>query len=237
MDRFLDVYTEEQLDLISKQLLFRGLSRDELTAFLRYADPMLLHIPQGEVIHSDHPAAEKIGLVFSGMVRVYHIDYEGILTVVRVLQPGDTIGTIFSLMGNNNKVYDAEAVKDTDALIMEPETLLETYPPLAAVQHRILRNLLDSQAHLYYILSRRLDILSQRSLRDKILRLLHYARDIFGADEFDVPYSRDEMASYLAVDRASLSRSLGALRKEGVIEFQKNHFVLLQPELTEPETE
>lgn len=237
MDRFLDIYTEEQLDLISGQLLFRGLSRDELTAFLSYADPKLLHIPQGEVMHSDHPAAEKIGLVFSGLVRVYHIDREGILTVVRVLQPGSTIGTIFSLAGNENKVYDAEAVKDTDALLMEPEKLMVTYPPLAVVQHRILRNLVDSQAHLYYILSRRLDILSQRSLRDKILRLLDYARDLYHVDEFDLPYSRDEMASYLAVDRASLSRSLGALKQEGVIDFHRNHFTVLQPQILDTETE
>ena len=46
--------------------------------------------------------------------------------------------------------------------------------------------------------------------------------------EVDLPFSRDELANYLAVDRASLSRALGELKKAGIIEFKKSHFKLIE---------
>ena len=47
-----------------------------------------------------------------------------------------------------------------------------------------------------------------------------------GAYEFDIPFSRQQLADYLAVERSGLSVELCKMRDEGLLEFHKSHFVL-----------
>ena len=43
---------------------------------------------------------------------------------------------------------------------------------------------------------------------------------------FSIPFNRQQLADYLAVDRSALSKELGKLRDAGVLTFSKNRFVL-----------
>ena len=49
-----------------------------------------------------------------------------------------------------------------------------------------------------------------------------------GKNEFDIPFDRQQLADYLCVDRSAMSAQLCALRDDGVLEFKKNHFILLR---------
>ena len=138
-----------------------------------------------------------------------------------------SVGTMQFMADYYNMLY--EVVADTPAkLVMgNPDDLLVTREGIASIQHRILANLLISQRQLFLSLSNHLVCLSQKNIRDKVLRYLQLCSEKEQAYEFDVPLSREDMAVYLAVDRASLSRSLSELRREGVLEFRKNHFKIL----------
>ena len=48
-----------------------------------------------------------------------------------------------------------------------------------------------------------------------------------GRDSFDIPFDRQELADYLEVERSGLSAEISKLKKEGIIDSQKNHFELL----------
>ena len=85
----------------------------------------------------------------------------------------------------------------------------------------------SSQRELFISMSEHVLCLSQKSIRDKILRYLKIQSERCRAYEFDIPFSREEFASYLAVDRASLSRSLSELKREGIIDFKKSRFRIL----------
>jgi CRP-like cAMP-binding protein len=47
-----------------------------------------------------------------------------------------------------------------------------------------------------------------------------------GRNAFDIPFDRQELADYLSVDRSAMSSELGKMRDEGLLEFDRNHFVL-----------
>ena len=47
-----------------------------------------------------------------------------------------------------------------------------------------------------------------------------------GGRDFDIPHNRQELAEYLCVDRSAMSSELSKMRAEGILDFQKNHFVL-----------
>ena len=69
-------------------------------------------------------------------------------------------------------------------------------------------------------------------LRDQLLFSGLTDHEIFMFIQYAKPYylslNRGELANYLAVDRASLSRALGELKKAGIIEFKKSHFKLIE---------
>ena len=77
-------------------------------------------------------------------------------------------------------------------------------------------------------MTRKVEHMSQRTLRDKVLSYLSSQAMITGSREFTIPYNRQQLAEYLSVDRSALSSELGKMKKEGILEFRKNWFRLLE---------
>ena len=78
-----------------------------------------------------------------------------------------------------------------------------------------------------YSLSRKLEHISGRTTRAKLLSYLSEQAERTGSSRFSIPFSRQELADYLAVDRSAMSAELGKLRREGILSFEKNRFELL----------
>ena len=76
------------------------------------------------------------------------------------------------------------------------------------------------------LLNDKIDIIGQKTTRDKILALLETHRK--GERVFSIPYSREEMAKFLHVDRSAMSRELCKMRDDGILRFNKNHFEILK---------
>jgi CRP-like cAMP-binding protein len=47
-----------------------------------------------------------------------------------------------------------------------------------------------------------------------------------GSCEFDIPFDRQQLADYLNLERTGMSKELGRMKREGLVEFRKNHFRL-----------
>lgn len=74
----------------------------------------------------------------------------------------------------------------------------------------------------------RLAILSQKGLRERILTYLRMQAAKRGVDTFAIPFSREELADFLCVNRSALSHELSLLQQEGVIRFRKNEFTVIR---------
>jgi len=71
------------------------------------------------------------------------------------------------------------------------------------------------------------------------LRIVPFSSDTSEAQrrsvyEFDIPFSRQQLADYLGVERSGLSVELGKMRDEGLLDFHKSHFLLKTPETDRP---
>ena len=228
MDKTNEILTEENIRLMKHHLLFSGLDDGELTAFLRHAKPDYIELEEGETLSLEPGSTRRLGVVIAGDVKVFSIDYDGNRTVINAIRGGaGSVGTMQFMMEYYNMLFEVVARERSRLLMLTPDALLIAEEPLSLIQHKIMVNLLASQRQLFINLSEHLVCLSQRNIRDKILRFLKIYSESAHSYEFDIHFSRDELAAYLAVDRASLSRSLGQLRQEGVIDFHKNHFKIL----------
>ena len=91
---------------------------------------------------------------------------------------------------------------------------------------KLLRNLFAITSAKNRYLAEKLSHMSKRSTREKLLSYLSALSKHLGTAEFDLPYNRQQLADYLSVDRSALSGELSKMRKDGLIEFHKNHFEL-----------
>ena len=112
------------------------------------------------------------------------------------------------------------------ALFLNVKRILNVCPSACAHHSRIIRNLLSELAEKNLRFNEKLTHMGQRTTRSKIMSYLSSEAQRLGKYEFDIPFSRQQLADYLAVERSGLSLELGKMRSEGLLGFHKSHFVL-----------
>ena len=111
-------------------------------------------------------------------------------------------------------------------LFLNVKRILTTCPSTCSHHNRMIRNLLSELAEKNLRLNEKITHLGQRSRRAKILSYLSAEAQRHGSAEFDIAFSRQQLADYLSVDRSGLSMELSRMQEEGLLEYRKNHFVL-----------
>ena len=70
----------------------------------------------------------------------------------------------------------------------------------------------------------KIEIISKRSTREKLMAYLSVQAKKANSNRFEIPFDRQELADYLEVDRSGLSAEIGKMKKEGLIDCEKNRF-------------
>jgi CRP-like cAMP-binding protein len=92
----------------------------------------------------------------------------------------------------------------------------------------MIRNMLHSVAQSNLQLNQKIEILSKRTTREKVMAYLLSEAKIQGSDDFTIPYDRQELADFLGVERSAMSAVIGKLRDEGYIKVNRRHFQLIR---------
>ena len=217
----------ENLELIKAHPLFAGLGEDEIKEFIEFSKPSIIDIEPGRPLLLTTDADKKFGVIIKGGITIFATDCEGNRAVINTLKDHGSLGPLLFMVHYYNLVFELSADVPSRAVLFDPHFLSGTCREIAATQHRLTINLLEYSRGLFISISEHLLCLSQKSIRDKVLRFLFFRCEAEHTYEFDIRLSREEMADYLAVDRASLSRTLGELKRDGIIDFRKKHFKIL----------
>ena len=227
MDKFIRQISEANFGLLGNQILFSGLDKQEISMFIKYAAPTYLSIEEGQSFSLPSEYMHMICLVLSGNISIFSVNYDGSRSVIKYIPHGESGGTIYSMLEYYNTIFELKAKKNSEIVLINPDKIFIADQNLCAIQHKIAVNLIAVQKRVLIEISEHLACLSQRSIKDKILKFLQISCEKAHSYELDLPFSREELANYLAVDRASLSRSLSELKKENIINYRKNHIVVI----------
>ena len=219
-----------QIDSLMDKTLFHGMRRGEICAFLEYAKPTCVKLYEGQTLTAGKNYYNVLGLLVAGVVHVNSVDYDGTKTMLRAISAQGTSDMFYSSSDYQNRLIELSAFTDAEIMMFPPESVLEADESVLLVQHKVLVNMIQTQRELFHDIKKKVEVLSQRTVRDKILRILHWCSEEERCYEFTVPFTREGLAYFLAVDRASLSRSLSALKREGVIDFHRNKFRIITTE-------
>lgn len=217
---------EEFLPVIASSPLFSGVSENELTAMLSCLGTRTERFPKDAFLLRAGDMADSVGLVLSGSVLVIQEDVWGNRNILSKVGPGQTFAVAFACAPGSALNVSVSAETPTTAMFLNVKRVLNLCPSACEHHSRIIRNLLSELAEKNLRFSEKLTHMGQRTTRAKLLSYFSAEAQKRGTYEFDVPFSRQQLADYLAVERSGLSLELGKLRDEGLIEFHKSHFVL-----------
>ena len=189
-----------------------------------YDNPLFSLLGQKEKEKVFPDAEESIRSYGKGDV-VFHVgdDASAIGFVISGFGAGDIFAESYVLTGNELTVSVVSSTESKIALIPWKEVMERAGDE---VKGKILSALTQILAHKNRLLSSRIFITSEKSIRDKVLAFLSYQSLINSSLSFSIPFDREELSSFLGVDRSALSRELGKMRNEGLLEYRKNHFTL-----------
>ena len=212
--------------------LFRGIPREDLPGLLEGLDAREHRYGRGETVLRRGERADRMGLVLSGTLHIVKEDFWGSRTIVGLARPGEVFAESYACLEGEPLEVSVLAAEAAEALFLNSGRTLPDDLPGAAI---FTRNLLTMLAGRNLALTRKIGHMARRTTRDKLISYLSAQALQEGRSEFDIPldrqqlgFTRQRLADYLAVDRSSMSTTLGRLRDEGVLTFRKNHFHLLR---------
>ena len=212
--------------VLSASPLFSGISEAEVTAMLACLRAETKAFPKDAFLLRAGDTAGAIGLVLSGSVLIVQEDIWGNRNILSKAAPGQTFAAAFACAPGAALNASVVAEQPVTVLFLDVQRILNVCPSACAHHSRIIRNLLRELAEKNLRFSEKLTHMGQRTTRAKLLSYLSAEAQRLGAYEFDIPFSRQQLADYLGVERSGLSLELGKLQREGLLDFHKSHFRL-----------
>ncbi len=213
---------ENFFNILKKCPLFYGAGDSELEHIAKLAGTRIIDVKKNQTILSEGEPAELLGIVLAGTVRIVREDYYGNRSILAELSPTDIFAESFVCTGAARLPVSAVAAENGSVMLLDGKKIIEN--------GRIAANLLKITAEKNLILNRKIDIISKRTIREKLMTYLMYTAKESGSAEFTVPYDRQALADYLETERSALSAEISRLKREGVIECDRSRFRLLDAE-------
>lgn len=213
-------------DVLKRCSLFVGISEKDMESLLSCLDAREIDVKKGDVIFHAGDRPDYIGIVLQGNAHVVQEDYWGNRTILTDIQEGDLFGEAFSCAEVAVLPVSVLAQEEGVFLLVDSKRILTVCSSACAFHARLIRNLMKIIANKNIMLTRKMEHITKRTTRDKVLSYLSACAIAKGSNSFTISFNRQEFADYLSVERSALSNTLCKMRDDGMIEFEKNKFML-----------
>ena len=207
--------------------LLKDLGEDGFARICECMNAKELHLRNKETFIAESDPCNRIGIVVTGAVRLTRQRLDGGRNVLETILPNDTFGATYVFRDVPTMGISMSAVGETQVILLEIEKITRPCHKVCAAHLQFVRNLLAVMSQKTFALKQKLRILSQRTIRARLMLFLQIRAKRAKSNEFEIPFDRQALADYLCVDRSALSAELSKLRKERKVESVKNHFKLL----------
>lgn len=214
------------LEVLKKCPLFFGIEEENLTSMLGCIKGQIMNYEKGQYIFSEGNTPNGIGIVLDGKVQIIRLDYYGNRSIVAEIEKAQLFGESFACAQVERLPVSAVATENTCVMLMDVFRVVNHCSCACDFHNRLIRNLLKAVSNKNLTLNKKIEVISKRTTREKLLTYLLLQAKEKGSNSFDIPYDRQGLADYLEVDRSGLSAEIGKLRKEGILDSKNKHFVL-----------
>lgn len=215
------------LDVLQKCPLFAQIEEENLLRMLVCLGARVASFDKKYTIIAEGNPAKYIGIVLSGSVQIVRIDYYGNRSILSEIGVSEVFAEAFACAEVPSIPVTVIANEPCDIMLIDCGHILHTCSNNCGFHQQLIFNLMKDLATKTIMFHQKIEITSKRSTREKLLTYLMFQAQKAGKNRFRIPFDRQELADYLEVDRSGLSAEISKLRKEGVLESDRNEFILL----------
>ena len=217
----------KEMAILQNSVLFKKNTPQEIEAMLNCLQYTLKKYPKETFIFQAGDKISKIGIVLAGEAHVIKEDYWGNRTIYARIGVGDNFGEVYASEGMGAMEVSVMVPCATTIMFLDMQRILHTCSNNCTFHNHLIYNLVELLSEKNLFLTKKLGYLAKRSTREKLLAYLSDEAIKNGGPDFTIPFNRQQLADYLAVDRSAMSSELGKLQKRKIIKFEKNTFHLL----------
>lgn len=215
-----------KMDALGVCQLFQGIPDEERSSLLSCLQALKKEYKRGEILVHTGQTISRFGILISGCLHIIKEDHRGNTAILAQISPGELFGEAFVCAASSFTVT-VSAEEDSFVLWLEYSKILFPCSKNCKTHRELISNLVRILSQRNIFLTGRVEHLSQRTLREKVLSYLEELSRQQNSRDIMVPLNRQAMADYLGADRSALSAVLSAMARDGMIIYQKNHFTLL----------
>ena len=218
---------KKYIEILKRTQLFSGVSDTEISAMLNCLQAKLLTFQKGDYVFREGERIDNITVLVKGKLLVQHDDFWGNRNIVNVIRVGEMFGEAYVAPESGSLLNDVIAEEDSAVIFFDVRRILTVCSTACRFHSMVIQNLFFAISEKNRKLLQKIGHMSKRSTRAKLLSYLSEEAKRQNSSHFTIPFTRQQLADFLCVDRSAMSNELCKMRDEGLLQFAKNQFILL----------
>lgn len=194
--------------------LFENISEKNKQKILRLIEANTAVYKKDQTILSTLKNENIIGIILYGYLQIIKTDYNGNVTIIEKLEDNSIFGSMFSNISNQE--YQIITKEETKLIIIDYDQIL-LQANNSPYYYQFIQNLLKLISTKINEKNERIEILTEKTIRNKLLKYFQIITKRNGSRTIYLPFTYTELAEYLSVDRSALMREIKNLKNDGII--------------------
>ncbi len=214
------------IPILTQSRLFCGVSEEDVAAMLSCLQARLRVYRKGDYVLRHGASLQDVMVLVSGKLLIQKEDYWGNRGILGHLGEGEMFGEAYASPDSGVLLNDVVALEDSAVIFFDVRRIIVTCSSACRFHTTVVQNMVYALAEKNRQLVQKLEHMSKRTTREKLLSYLSQEAARQHSADICIPFNRQQLADYLAVDRSAMSNELGKMRDEGLLTFRKNRFSL-----------
>jgi CRP-like cAMP-binding protein len=217
---------KEFVPVLKQTKLFAGVEEEEVFSMLSCLGARLRTYKKGEYVLRQGQRLSDILVLAEGSLYIQKDDYWGNRSILGHIGVGEIFGEAYASPESGALLNDVVAVENSSVFFFDVKRVITTCSSACRFHTLVVQNLFFAISEKNRSLVQKLDYLSRRTTREKLISYLSEEAKKQNSAYFTIPFNRQQLADYLSVDRSAMSNELCKMRDDGLLEFEKNRFKL-----------
>ena len=204
----------------SRLAIFQDITNEEVESMIHCFRMRRAWFEPGEIICIYGESAGEVGVLVRGQAALVRFDYAGTRTILEQLEAGSVFGEALAFTPELGDCVEVVSAGRSEVLFMEYAHLMKRCRKACAHHSKLVQNMFRLVTEQTRRLSRRVEVLSRRSIREKLQCYFRLCRLEAGSDKFTLPFTLSALADYISTDRSAMMRELKKMRDEGLVRIE-----------------
>ena len=205
-------------------MVFEGINETDVKKMLNDFDALTLHFKKDATILSNVANTSQFYIISDGKANIIRYNFNGTKTIIEKMEKGDIFGSFSGTIDDDLYVIsDGEC----EVISFPYDKLINRTTKNIEAHNRLIDNVLNKIADKLSSYNERIEVLTEKTIRDKLLKYFSYLSKKQITKAIVVPFTLSDLSDYLAVDRSAMMREIKNLNDDGLIKSKGRYINLM----------